>query len=55
MTGGKYGIKSGSADRTYEEALYCGIDTAIDNPTLEWAKSSGNNQLLESHTTPCNR
>ena len=30
MTGGKYGIKSGSADRTLEEALYCGIDTAID-------------------------
>lgn len=29
-TGGKYGIKSGSGDKTIEEALYYGINTAID-------------------------
>lgn len=29
-TGGKYGIKSGRGDTTYEEALYYGINTAID-------------------------
>lgn len=30
INGGEYGIKSALADRTLEEALYCGINTAID-------------------------
>lgn len=29
-SGGRYGIKSASGDRTHEEALYKGIDTALD-------------------------
>lgn len=30
-TGGKYGIKSSYADKTHTEALYKGIETAVDN------------------------
>ena len=29
--GGTYGIKSGGGDKTYEEALFYGIDTALDS------------------------
>ena len=29
-TGGKYGIKSSPLDRSLEEAMYCGINTALD-------------------------
>ena len=29
--GGKYGIKSAANDKTYTEALYKGIDTALDS------------------------
>lgn len=44
-TGGKYGIKSSASDRTYAEALYKGIETAID-PAKMGFESKHSNFLL---------
>ena len=42
-TGGRYGIKSASSDKTLEEAMYLGIDTALDRLGF---KSDQSNLLL---------
>ncbi len=43
-TGGNYGIKSSSKDRTNTEALYHGIDTALD--TLRFGEGESNIMLV---------
>lgn len=43
-TGGGYGIKSASSDRTFEEALYHGVNTAIDK--LEFNSKQSNILLV---------
>ena len=44
--GGKYGIKSSSSDRTHVEALYKGIETAIDPQKMGFDKKHSNFLLV---------
>ncbi len=44
--GGKYGIKSSTADRTHVEALYKGIETAIDPQKMGFEKKQSNFLLV---------
>lgn len=44
--GGKYGIKSSAADRTHVEALYKGIEVAIDPKKMGFTKEQSNFLLV---------
>lgn len=43
---GKYGAKSASADRTNEEALYKGLEVALDNQKMGYGKTESNLMLV---------
>jgi len=42
QSGGKYGVKSSSADHTLEEALYKGIELGLDAGTMGYSKNNSN-------------
>lgn len=44
--GGKYGIRSSSMDRTNEEALYKGLEVALDNQKMGYKKDESNLMLV---------
>ena len=44
--GGKYGITSSSMDRTNEEALYKGLEVALDNQKMGYKKDESNLMLV---------
>lgn len=45
-TGGKYGIKSSPADKTYAEALYKGLEVALDAETMGYGKDESNMMIV---------
>ena len=44
--GGSYGIKSAAADRTNEEALFKGLEVALDTTKMEYSKKHSNVLLV---------
>lgn len=44
--GGNYGIKSASADRTHEEALFKGLEVALDTERMGYNKDESNLMLV---------
>lgn len=44
--GGKYGIKSAPADHTYAEALYKGLELALDNKKMGYSPENSNLMLV---------
>lgn len=44
--GGQYGIRSSSADKTYQEALFKGLETALDTERMGYSKDESNLMLV---------
>lgn len=44
--GGEYGIASAAGDRTHEEALFKGLEMALDNETMNYSKEESNIMLV---------
>jgi len=44
--GGIYGIKSASADKSYQEALFKGLETALDTERMGYSKDDSNLMLV---------